>query len=175
MLETMTTQDRYHADFEQIESSLEAPPWLTALRRAGLSRFADLGFPAARDEEWQPTTQESMFNYVRMSDGGITRLDDVRPESTVLCDLAAGVLAGSAVNFAAFRDHGRVRQLMARTVTGMAALAVADEPRSPPTRVTRVRPERATRRWWWGRPAAKKIPPRRGTSRRSTSASWRAW
>ena len=26
----------------------------------------------ARDEEWEPTTQESMFNFVRLSDGGIT-------------------------------------------------------------------------------------------------------
>jgi len=29
---------------------------------------------AARDEEHQKTTQESMFNFVRMSDGGIVRL-----------------------------------------------------------------------------------------------------
>src|SRR5205823_1743851 len=28
----------------------------------------------ARDEETQPTTQESMFNYVRVSDGGPARL-----------------------------------------------------------------------------------------------------
>ncbi|MFO0972495.1 MAG: hypothetical protein U1A27_03515 [Phycisphaerae bacterium] len=35
---------------------------------------------AARDEEAQPTTQESMFNFVRLSDGGPARLRDARSE-----------------------------------------------------------------------------------------------
>ena len=42
----------------------------------------------ARDEEWQPTTQESMFNYVRLSDGGINRLDNVKPETWILAEIA---------------------------------------------------------------------------------------
>ncbi len=46
----------------------------------------------ARDEEWSPTTQESMFNFVRLSDGGIKRLDNVRPETVILCDIAAKLL-----------------------------------------------------------------------------------
>ena len=43
---------------------------------------------AARDEEFQSTTQESMFNYVRLSDGGIHRLDNVRSEVDVLTQFA---------------------------------------------------------------------------------------
>ena len=30
-----------------------------------------------RDEEKQRTTQESMFNFLRMSDGGINRINDL--------------------------------------------------------------------------------------------------
>ena len=41
----------------------------------------------ARDEEWSPTTQESMFNFVRLSDGGITRLANVRPETAILAEI----------------------------------------------------------------------------------------
>jgi len=34
----------------------QAPaPWLDALRRAAIARFAELGFPTTRDEEWQYT------------------------------------------------------------------------------------------------------------------------
>ena len=33
---------------------------------------------AARDEEWQPTTQESMFNFVRLSDGDVVSDSDTR-------------------------------------------------------------------------------------------------
>ncbi|UCG71622.1 MAG: FdhF/YdeP family oxidoreductase [Chromatiales bacterium] len=84
---------------------------------------------AARDEEWQPTTQESMFNYVRMSDGGITRLRDARPEVLVLADLAERVLDDCPVDLRQFRNHRRIRQAIARTVPGMQDLADIDTTR----------------------------------------------
>ncbi len=59
----------------------------------------------ARDEEWSPTTQESMFNFVRLSDGGIERLDNVRPETVILCDLAKLLLPDSPIDFASFKEH----------------------------------------------------------------------
>ena len=80
----------------------------------------------ARDEEWQPTTQESMFNYVRLSDGGITRLDNVRPEVAILCDVASRLLTDSPVDFIAFQSHRRVREAIAATVPGLEALADID-------------------------------------------------
>ncbi len=80
----------------------------------------------ARDEEWQPTTQESMFNYVRLSDGGIERLPDVRPESDILCDLGSRVLGNSPINFESFKAHNHIREAIAKTVPGMEELADID-------------------------------------------------
>src|SRR5690554_3486683 len=81
---------------------------------------------AARDEEPESTTQESMFNYVRLSDGGIKRLSNVRSEVTILADLGARLLPEGPVDFAAFKQHNHVREAIAATVPGMAALADID-------------------------------------------------
>ena len=80
----------------------------------------------ARDEEWQPTTQESMFNYIRMSDGGIQRLANPRPEVNILCDLGARIISDSPVDFNEFKSHRTIRQAIARVVPGMAQLANID-------------------------------------------------
>ncbi|MGN6102261.1 MAG: FdhF/YdeP family oxidoreductase [Devosia sp.] len=80
----------------------------------------------ARDEEWSPTTQESMFNYVRLSDGGIRRLGNVRPETVILADLATALLPQSPIPFAAFKQHARVREAIARIVPGLEQLADID-------------------------------------------------
>lgn len=77
----------------------------------------------ARDEEPQSTTQESMFNYVRLSDGGITRLDNVRSEVSVLAQLGARLLPDSPLDFAAFEQHDKVRQAIAASIPGMEPLA----------------------------------------------------
>lgn len=80
----------------------------------------------ARDEEWEPTTQESMFNFVRLSDGGITRLDNVRPESAILAELGRRLLPGSAIDFTAFARHRRLREAIAEIVPGLEELADID-------------------------------------------------
>lgn len=80
----------------------------------------------ARDEEWQPTTQESMFNYVRLSDGGIERHANTRPEVTVLCDIALQLLKNSPVDFNQFKQHTTIRKAIANTVPGMEQLASID-------------------------------------------------
>lgn len=80
----------------------------------------------ARDEEWEPTTQESMFNYVRLSDGGIRRLDNVRPESWILGQIGRRLLPHSPIDFAAFSGHSRVREAIAAIVPGMEQLADID-------------------------------------------------
>jgi anaerobic selenocysteine-containing dehydrogenase len=67
-----------------------------------------------------------MFNYVRLSDGGIRRLDNVRPETVILCDLAAQLLPDSPIPFARFKEHAEVRQVIARTVPGLEELASID-------------------------------------------------
>ncbi len=80
----------------------------------------------ARDEEWQPTTQESMFNFVRLSDGGISRLPDVRPEVAILTELAQRVLPDSVLDFSAFARHRRIREAIAEIVPGLEDLKDID-------------------------------------------------
>ncbi|MCX5496391.1 FdhF/YdeP family oxidoreductase [Kaistia dalseonensis] len=76
----------------------------------------------ARDEEWEPTTQESMFNYVRLSDGGIRRLDNVRPESRILCQIGARLLPDSPIPFEGLAHHAKIREAIAAVVPGMEQL-----------------------------------------------------
>lgn len=80
----------------------------------------------ARDEEFQPTTQESMFNYVRLSDGGIKRLANVRPETTIICDLACALLPKSPILFAGFKHHAKLRAAIAEIVPGMEQIGDID-------------------------------------------------
>lgn len=80
----------------------------------------------ARDEETQPTTQESMFNYVRLSDGGIDRLDNVRSEVSILASIGKQLLdevnPNSTLDFSQFEAHKTIRETIAKTVTGMEDL-----------------------------------------------------
>ncbi|MEE8308340.1 MAG: FdhF/YdeP family oxidoreductase [Gammaproteobacteria bacterium] len=93
----------------------------------GVERGESIVLPVtARDEEWQPTTQESMFNYVRLSDGGIDRLDNVRPESNILCDLAGRVMPDSPIDWSAFAQHSTIREAIAKIVPGLEELASID-------------------------------------------------
>ncbi|KKB80014.1 histidine kinase [Devosia soli] len=80
----------------------------------------------ARDEEWEPTTQESMFNFVRLSDGGIERIGTVRPESWILGQLGRRMLPGSPIDFDAFSGHAKLRDAIAAIVPGMEELADID-------------------------------------------------
>ena len=61
-METTATQVRTPGDlhwdkFEQFQKAVgcREPSWLMALRKAGLSRFAETGFPTVRDEDWRFT------------------------------------------------------------------------------------------------------------------------
>lgn len=80
----------------------------------------------ARDEEWQPTTQESMFNYVRLSDGGIERLDNVKPEVEILATLGEAITKDAPVDFSLFRQHRTIRETISRCIPGMQALESID-------------------------------------------------
>lgn len=80
----------------------------------------------ARDEEWEPTTQESMFNYVRLSDGGIRRHGGTRPESVILADLAARLMPDSPIDWPQFARHASLRQAIAAVIPEMAELADID-------------------------------------------------
>lgn len=73
----------------------------------------------ARDEEQQGTTQESMFNYVRLSDGGDPNVaGEMRSEVAVLADVARRILPGQRFDWGTVTSHDALRQSIARTVPG---------------------------------------------------------
>ena len=80
----------------------------------------------ARDEEPQATTQESMFNFVRMSDGGIQRIANARSEVSILADLADAVLGSTVLDFQTFKSHATIRKAIAAIIPGMQELADID-------------------------------------------------
>ena len=84
----------------------------------------------ARDEEGQCTTQESMFNYVRVSDGGAPAASpEMRSEVEILARLAALTLPAGPVDFGALTDHAAIRDAIARVVPGYAAIAGIEQTR----------------------------------------------
>ena len=77
----------------------------------------------ARDEEQQATTQESMFNYVRLSEGGQPSVEgELRSETDVLASLAAGALGSDRFDWNALRSHAGLRAGIAAVVPGYEAI-----------------------------------------------------
>ncbi len=86
----------------------------------------------ARDEEPYSTTQESMFNYVRLSDGGPRRLAGPRGEVEIIATIAQRVFELrrdadaqseqvkrlSTLDWNAMQDTGRIREAIAKVVPG---------------------------------------------------------
>jgi molybdopterin-dependent oxidoreductase alpha subunit len=84
----------------------------------------------ARDEEAQPTTQESMFNYVRLSDGGEAGPSgDLKSEVELVCALAARLLPPGPFPFAEMTSHAKVREAIAGVVPGYDAIGAIDATR----------------------------------------------
>jgi molybdopterin-dependent oxidoreductase alpha subunit len=84
-----------------------------------------------RDEEPQPTTQESMFSYVRLSDGGRARHEGPRSEVSVLTALGRGILdEAGPVNWSELESHQRIRTLIADLIPGLEPMADIDHTRA---------------------------------------------
>ncbi|MDZ4830186.1 MAG: FdhF/YdeP family oxidoreductase, partial [Phycisphaerae bacterium] len=78
----------------------------------------------ARDEESQPTTQESMFSFVRVSDGGPPRFDGPRSEVEVIAAIARRVLKERGpFDFDALERHASLRDAIASAIPDLAQLA----------------------------------------------------
>jgi molybdopterin-dependent oxidoreductase alpha subunit len=83
-----------------------------------------------RDEEPQPTTQESMFSYVRLSDGGAPRHPGPRSEVSLLVDLGRRLLGDNGpVRWSDLESHERIRALIADLIPGFEPLADIDRTR----------------------------------------------
>ncbi|MBI2403728.1 MAG: Fe-S cluster assembly protein SufD [Gemmatimonadetes bacterium] len=119
MTHAVDARDRYVAEFRRFaENGAGAGPgWLKELRQAGIERFAAVGFPTTRQEEWRftdiapliqtpftlptaPDTQASPEMVERILDGPTgARLVFVdggfRPELSVATGLPSGVKLGS--------------------------------------------------------------------------------
>jgi len=76
-----------------------------------------------RDEETQPTTQESMFSFVRLSDGGPARHHGPWGEVEVIAALAERVLGKTGpIDWAGLRSHDAIRAIIAAVVPGLDAI-----------------------------------------------------
>ena len=81
----------------------------------------------ARDEEKQSTTQESMFNYVRLSDGGPARHDGPRSEVEVVAGIAKRVFGESSpVDWQKMEEHNAIREAIAAIIPGYREIATID-------------------------------------------------
>jgi molybdopterin-dependent oxidoreductase alpha subunit len=73
----------------------------------------------ARDEEPEATTQESMFNFVRLSDGGTPAVEgEMRSEVAILSDLAERILPRDRFDWSMITSHDSLRRAIADTVPG---------------------------------------------------------
>ncbi len=82
----------------------------------------------ARDEEPQPTTQESMFNYVRLSDGGPSRHQGPKSEIEVISHLASKVLGDEGpIHWSNMEQTGRIREMISTVVPGYEAVKEIDK------------------------------------------------
>lgn len=82
-----------------------------------------------RDEEPQPTTQESMFSLLRFSAGGPPRHPGPRSEVSLLTDLARRVLPADVaprVDWTALESHAAIRRLIADLIPGLEGLRDID-------------------------------------------------
>jgi anaerobic selenocysteine-containing dehydrogenase len=86
----------------------------------------------ARDEEPEPSTQESMFSFIRLSDGGKPRHQTgpeagPRSEVEIVSELGCRVLGTSGpVNWLEMAHTSTIRKAIARIVPGLEAIAEID-------------------------------------------------
>lgn len=82
----------------------------------------------ARDEEPEPTTQESMFNFVRLSDGGPRRHVGPRSEIELISTIANRLLNGqNGLDWEALSRTGSIRDMIAAVVPGFEKIAAIDQ------------------------------------------------
>ncbi|MDA1053084.1 MAG: FdhF/YdeP family oxidoreductase [Planctomycetota bacterium] len=120
---------KYTAEsLSRLESTVFMNTSLNTGHAHGLAKEAIILPVLARDEEPHATTQESMFNYVRLSDGGPRRHEGPRSEVEVIALIAEGVLADStAIDWQSMQDTGRIRDAIAKVVPGYDKIADIDK------------------------------------------------
>jgi molybdopterin-dependent oxidoreductase alpha subunit len=108
------------------EQSLESLDMLVMLNTTlntgharGLAKTTIVLPVLARDEEPEPTTQESMFNYVRLSDGGPKRLPGPRSEIHVIAEIGRRLLGQTTpVDWEEMQKSNTIRTWISKVVPG---------------------------------------------------------
>ena len=81
-----------------------------------------------RDEEPQSTTQESMFNFVRLSDGGAARLPGPRSEIQVIAEVGRRLVGDSmAIKWDDMEQTNTIRNWISKVVPGYDAIRDIDK------------------------------------------------
>ena len=80
----------------------------------------------ARDEEPEPTTQESMFSYIRLSDGGLQRYSGPRSEVKIIAEIAQRVLEDSPLPWKSLSETGNIREIIGAIIPGFEQLKNID-------------------------------------------------
>jgi len=87
MAEAADPRARYASEFASLEKEFygSEPEWLRALRRSGLDRFQNVGFPTLKDEQWRytnvaPIAKQRFLSAVHLQGDGVS-IDRVRPAS----------------------------------------------------------------------------------------------
>ncbi len=85
----------------------------------------------ARDEEPHATTQESMFNFVRLSEGGPARHDGPRSEIEVIAALGKRIFDGQCpIDWAQMEQTPAIREAIAKIIPGYEAIGEIDATRT---------------------------------------------
>ena len=81
-----------------------------------------------RDEEFQSTTQESMFNFVRLSNGGIKRHNNLQSEVEVIGEIGSRVLGDDKLfNWSKLKNHDSIRDLISNIIPGYESIGKIGE------------------------------------------------
>jgi len=113
---------------QQLESMVYLSTTLNTGHAHGLAKETIILPVLARDEEPYQSTQESMFNYVRMSEGGPRRLEGPRGEVDVIATIGEGVLEDQTpIDWKSMQDTNKIREAVAKVVPGFEKIGKIDQ------------------------------------------------
>lgn len=131
MLQVAEDLDSYRADFERFErdDAGRRPQWTQQIRTAAFGRFAELGFPTTRIEDWRYTNVAPIAKTRWERAGQAQRTLPIEPiESCTLEDVACAQLV--FVNGCYSSDLSSLKQLPAGVVVSNLATVLACNPAS---------------------------------------------
>jgi molybdopterin-dependent oxidoreductase alpha subunit len=81
----------------------------------------------ARDEEPHQTTQESMFSFVRLSNGGQPRYSGPRSEIQTIAEIGKNIFPDSPIPWSNLEKTGNIRQMIGAVVPGFEKIRTIDQ------------------------------------------------